>query len=165
MSNNDLEQQKFYLNKFSTRVVGIFHLNEQGNLRNDIIHGYLEGKVPEKLRYHGYTDEMMKSKDFFYLDKIYEYNYSEVNTVRLVKEVENPFDVNPVKVYHNELGDLGYIPFVDKQETIRIMEETEIFFIEISFAGGKYKQIDVNTGDILHKESQPCLKLDIFYEK
>ncbi|MDO4778930.1 MAG: hypothetical protein Q4A42_05200 [Tissierellia bacterium] len=161
----DKEDCKFDLEKLSTNIVGLFHPNENGRIRYEVITDYLEENVDEKDRYSGYTDDMMTAEGYIYFDRVYEFDYAEIGTVYLKCEGENVFDKDPIKVYHNEIGDLGYVPFIDKLKVKEIMDNHCLFLTEIVFEGGNYKELNEITKKIVHVIDNFKIRLNLYYEK
>ncbi|NLW52177.1 MAG: hypothetical protein GXY87_02295 [Tissierellia bacterium] len=161
MEKNKLLDSDFHVYNFSTYVVGLHHFNEDGENRYQIISDYLNSCVNPKFKYSGYSDEDMIADGFYFGEKIYEYSYSEISTIKLIVEKDNKFDKNPIKVYHNTVKDLGYIPSIHKDKVNDILENYTIVYLELEITGGKFKNVE--NGVIVKGETSLGLNVNIFY--
>ena len=151
----------FHVDTLTTHIVGLHHENIDGIDRCTLLGDYLSEIMESKDKYSGYSDQDMLSDGFYFSGRIYEFSYSEISTVKLVVESENIFDKDPIKVYHEKLKDLGYVPFIDKDRVRGIMDNKEIIYIELEVTGGKYKYIE--NGELKKGECSLGLMLHINY--
>lgn len=155
---------EFGLNAFTSYIVGINHINEEGVNRAQLIRDYLSQRVPKDHLYSGYSDQDILSESFYYSDKIFKYSLEEISTIELKIEEDNPFDDKPVKVYHKHIGGLGYIPAIHKEMVKYMVENQRLVYIELRFEGGEYKTL---SNDKTKVEEGVCpleLKLNIYYQ-
>lgn len=162
---NDIDYSDFYIDNFSTYIVGLHHYNEDGELRCDVLKDYLESRIDKEHRYLGYNDDYFLSEDFYYREKIFEFAYSETSTLSLVVDEENYFDTDPVKVYHDVMKDLGYVPRMHKEKVKQIIEQKEIVMIQLCIKGGKYKLIDFDEKKVANGESLLGIDVNIYYKE
>lgn len=154
---------EFGLNNFTSYIVGINHINEDGLNRAQIIRDYLAKKVDDKHLYSGYTDDDILSENFYYSDKIFKYHLEEISSVDFKVEKDNPFDDNPIKVYHKCIGDLGYIPSIHKEIVKYMIENQRLVYIELRFEGGEYKTLSNDKKNVEEGSCPIELILSIYY--
>ena len=92
---------------------------------NDLYEGLSNEKILEK-----YLDE----------DKIYEVRMSGDHEIQLIKEPENKYDPTAIKVVHEEIGHVGYVPAADCKKVKKAIEDG--YSVEWRLTGGKYKVIE-----------------------
>lgn len=116
------------------KVAGITY----GNIQKNIKSFTKEYKESEDL-YEGWTN-----KDILEMysdgDKIFEldiYGYSEIE---LIPEPENIHDPNAIKVIHEDIGQVGYVPAGKCKQVKKALEEK--YTLDWRLLGGKYKYIE-----------------------
>ncbi|MBX4271861.1 hypothetical protein [Clostridium estertheticum] len=79
-------------------------------------------------------------EDYSDEDKIYEVDIFGSDEMQLIPEPENKFDPNAIKIVHEEIGDVGYVPAVDCKKVNKAIEGG--YSMEWRLIGGKHKQIE-----------------------
>lgn len=161
MKEDKLQDLDFHVYNFCTYIVGLHHSNEDGKNRYQLISKYLNSMVNPEYKYSGYSDEDMLANEYYFGEKIYEHSYSEISSIRLIVEEDNKFDKNPIKVYHNTIKDLGYVPSIHKDKVNDIINNSNIMYIELEITGGKFKMVE--NGVLIKGETSLGLTINIFY--
>lgn len=154
----------FHIFTYTSSMVGLYHVNKDGNIRYQILYDYLNDVLDDDKRYDGYKESDILSEDYYNPERLYEYSYKEVNTVQLEMEPDNQFDQHPIKVVHKEMGDLGYLPVIHKDNVADIIVNHNLVTVEMVVKGGKYIDIDLNTRQIERGEDPLQVMLTLFYE-
>jgi len=76
-------------------------------------------------------------------DKIYEVEIYGSTEIKLIPDPQNKFDVNAIKVVHEELGDIGFVPAVDCKRVKKVLESG--YSLNWKLIGGKYKYIEYDS--------------------
>ena len=63
--------------------------------------------------------------------------------VQVIEEPENKYDPTAIKLLHNEIGHLGYVPAVDCKKVKKAIEDG--YSVEWRLIGGKYKFIEYDS--------------------
>ena len=95
---------------------------------DDLYEGLSNEEILEK-----YSDE----------EKIYEVRMSGDHEIQLIPEPENKYDPSAIKVVHEEIGHVGYVPTVDCKKVKKAIEDG--YLIEWRLIGGKYKCIEYDS--------------------
>jgi len=119
------------------KVEGIF----DGIIQREIKAMVKEEKDIDYL-YEGLSNEKILEK---YSDKtkIYEVYMHGDHEIKLIPEPENKYDSTAIKVVHEEIGHVGYVPVVACKEVKKALEDG--YLIEWRLIGGKYKCIRYNS--------------------
>ncbi len=117
----------------------------------------LRKSTPPEKRWSGYTDKaILRIGDY---RRHYEIPYQEhIEGCELVREPQNKHDPNAVKVIINNLH-VGYVPAdIAKQVGEMIRRKPTITWI---ITGGRYKQLDSDTNEVLTMSANYYIKIII----
>lgn len=146
--------QHFFFN-----VVGISKKND----RNEDIQKLIKAFVKDELEYGGLDKyEGMTNKEILeYEEDVYEVDIYGFDEISLEPEPENPYDPNAVKVIHEEIGHIGYVPreYTDRVKTA-LRNDYEI---EWKLAGGRLKYVDDDEYKVKTKTLNYGVVIDIYY--
>lgn len=121
---------------FDTYVAGLEHRINKKDIDN-----YLKEEA-----YNNFEEttakEIREEDEYNFEYKLWQYEHSEDNTVLLEYEPTNEYDKNAIKIIHDELGFVGYIPKKHCTEVKNILENHSNINFELVFLGGKYKYVD-----------------------
>lgn len=73
-------------------------------------------------------------------DKIYEVDIYGSSEIKLVPDPQNKFDPNAIKIVHEEIGDIGYVPATNCKRIKKVLESG--YSLEWKLIGGKSKYIE-----------------------
>lgn len=76
-------------------------------------------------------------------DKIYEVDIYGSTEIKLIPDPQNKFDSNAIKVVHEDLGDIGFVPAVDCKKVKKVLESG--YSLKWKLIGGKYKYIEYDS--------------------
>ena len=130
--------QTLYKNKMDFNVVGISKTNDKGKDIQSLIGDYVEEQIQAEYidAYDGMTNKEIIEDG----DRIFEADLSGSFEIKLVPEPENPYDPNAIKVVHNEMGHIGYVP---AHTTDKVKDATKgPHRLEWQLLGGKFKYAD-----------------------
>ncbi|WP_276885681.1 HIRAN domain-containing protein [Anaerococcus lactolyticus] len=147
-------------NIFTTRVVGVTKENQDGTDRQKLIKNY----VKEHCDSNKFDKDNMSymSNEDIKLDgyKQWQYDLFEENTVNLVPEPDNPYDENAIKVIHNKIGHIGYIPKESNQDLMNFLKEhNNQVTINMNLEGGPYKYYNEYQDKVISKSAPFYFKL------
>lgn len=137
-SNNS---NKNYPNKkhICFRVAGISKKND----RNEDIQKLIKGFVKQEIEMQDYSYDGMTNKEIFECGKeVYEADIDGCDEISFVPEPDNPYDPNAIKVIHDEIGHIGYVP-ADMAKRVSDIISSD-YDIEWKLVGGKYKYVDID---------------------
>ncbi|HEY5562782.1 MAG TPA: HIRAN domain-containing protein [Clostridiaceae bacterium] len=118
----------------------------------DIFDGIIQREIKAMVKeekdidnlYKGLSNEEILEK-YSEKDKIYEVYMHGNHEIKLIPEPENKYDSTAIKVVHEEMGDVGYVPAIDCKKVKRALEEG--YLIEWRLVGGKYKCVRHDSGN------------------
>lgn len=96
---------------------------------------------PEYIKNSDIEEESNYIPDVHY----YQYEMEEYDTVSLIPEPDNPYDPKAIKVVHNDMGVLGYIPMDDQNKIKDFLNNNEKITFLLKLKGGPYKYFDEDT--------------------
>ena len=73
-------------------------------------------------------------------ERVYELNINGYSEIELIPEPGNKFDPNAIKVIHEDIGHVGYVPATYCKKVKKAIEEG--YELEWKLLGGKYKYIE-----------------------
>lgn len=119
-------------------------------------------------RYEGLSPKEIKEKKD---SKIYEmpqlYKFTN-DKVKFVKEPQNEYDKNAIRIELNDIGKIGYVPKKINIELKEVFETKNIFELNAFIKGGKYKKVyeDGSIEEISRDYSEYKVVVVVkFYEK
>gem|GEM_PF-2070168 len=131
-----IEEEKIIIKEVKEiifKVEGIF----DGIIQREIKAMVKEEKDIDYL-YKGLSNEEILEK-YSEKDKIYEVYMHGNHEIKLILEPENKYDPIAIKVVHEEIGDVGYVPAINCKRVKKALEDGDS--IEWKLIGGKYKCI------------------------
>ena len=146
-------------NHFFFNVAGISKTNDRGEDIQSLIKRY----VAEQLEYGGEEKyEGMTNKEILeYGDDVYEVDLDGGCEVTLELEPDNPYDPNAIKVIHDEIGHIGYVPTEHTARTKTALGND--CDIDWKLVGGKYKYVDDEEDKVKTKTLTYGMSIDIRY--
>lgn len=120
-------------------VAGVTAKNDEGKDIQKLISSYVKDWLGYNDAYEGLTNKEIKED--YYGDKVYEADVFSFDDITFIPEPDNPYDANAIKVIHEELGHIGYVPKSDTKEVKEILKHHE-YRVEGEILGGKYKYVD-----------------------
>lgn len=149
-------------NIFTTKIVGVTKENKDGTDRQKLIKDYVKENYDSNK--FDKDDMSYMSNEDIKLDgyKQWQYELFEENTVDLVPEPDNPYDENAIKVIHNKMGHIGYIPKESNQDLMNFLKEhNNQVTINMNLEGGPYKYYNEYQDKVISKSVPFYFKLVI----
>lgn len=149
-------------NIFTTKVVGVTKENKDGTDRQKLIKNYVKENCDSNK--FDKKDMSYMSNEDIKLDgyKQWQYELFEENTVDLVPEPDNPYDENAIKVIHNKMGHIGYIPKESNQGLMSFLKDhNNQVTINMNLEGGPYKYYNEYQDKVVSKSVPFYFKLVI----
>lgn len=130
-----------------TYVAGVKYTNPYGENRQKLIREYVKEhhdiNLFDKYDYNYVSNkEIEEESGYGFRKKYYKYELEEFDTIRLVKEPDNPYDENAIAIIHEEMGHIGYIPREDIDKVKILLDKNEKLEYRLKFYGGRYKYFD-----------------------
>lgn len=147
-------------NHFYFNVVGVTRKNDQGKDIQKLIRAYVKDEVEfSGSAYEGLTNkEILESGE-----DVYEADVSGNYEVTLQPEPSNPYDPDAVKVIHESIGHIGYVPREHTGKALKAISEDHE--IEWRIVGGKYKYVDREEEKVRTKTLTYGITVDVDYQK
>lgn len=156
-TNNEQKKE----NHFHFNVAGITKNNDENKSIQKIIKEF----VKIELEFHGSCDkyEGMTNKEILeYGGDVYEADiYGNSEEIILEPEPENPYDPKAIKVIHEEIGHVGYVPADWTNKVHSVLNKD--YNIEWKLVGGKMKYVDYNEEKVKIKTLNYGMVIDIYY--
>lgn len=130
-----------------TYVAGVKYKNPYGQSRQKLIKDYVKEchncDIFDKDDYDYVSDkDIEEAYDFGWEKRYYQYELEEFDTIKLVKEPENPYDEHAIAIIHEEMGHIGYIPRKHIHKVKKLMDCGRDLSFKIILNGGRYKYYD-----------------------
>lgn len=150
---------KKYDNHFYFNVVGISKKNDKGEDVQKLIKQF----VADEIEYHGVDkyDGMTNKEILEYGEDVCEVDIYGYDEITLEPEPDNLYDPNAIKVIHEEIGHIGYVPQDFTSRTMTALKKD--YNIEWKLIGGKRKYIDHNEDKVRTETRNYGVVIDIFY--
>ncbi|HEK9993497.1 TPA: HIRAN domain-containing protein [Streptococcus equi subsp. zooepidemicus] len=135
--------------------------NSSFQVAGTIYHQKEVTKVAEILSSNIYYKGLTNQKIINYIQnshigRIYKYNYLKSNEVKLVREPNNKYDHNAIKVLVKDIF-IGYIPREIAKKISRFLKNKKYSYnADINIYGGPYKAIDMNSNIIEYQSDINC---------
>jgi len=148
-------QKHFFFN-----VVGISKTNDEGKDIQKLIRRH----VKDELEYTDYAYEGMTNKEILeYGEDVYEADISGDYEVTFEPEPDNPYDPKAIKVKHEDIGHIGYVP---RDYTSRVFKAlSQDYKVEWKLVGGKYKYVDWEEDKVRTKTLNYGVVVDVTYKE
>lgn len=166
-SKNTIESPKSIIAKkqpsldqhFFFNVVGISKKND----RSEDIQKLIKEFVKDELEYGGLDKyEGMTNKEILeYEEDVYEVDIYGFDEISLEPEPENPYDSNAIKVIHDEIGHIGYVPR-DSTDRVKTALQND-YDLEWKLVGGKMKYVDQDEYKVRTKTLNYGIVINIYY--
>lgn len=149
----------------STYVAGTKYKNSDGTNRQNIIKNYVKDNHDsdsfDKDDYEYVSNKEIEEESGILDIEYYQYELTEYDSIKLEIEPDNPYDENAIKIIHNKMGHIGYIPSKDTEKVNQILSNKELdVSYKIILQGGRYKYFDTNSYKVRIK-SKP-FKFDLY---
>lgn len=140
-------------------VVGISKKNDKGRDIQSLIRAYVDDEL-EMEHVDAYED--LTNKEILEDDlEVFEVDISGDFEIELDPEPDNPYDPNAIKVIHDEIGHIGYVP---KEMTMKVKEAIDNDAdLEWRLIGGKMKYVDSETDKVKTKTLTYGVTIDLYY--
>lgn len=153
----------------STYVAGTKYKNSDGTNRQNIIKNYVKDNHDsdsfDKNDYDYVSNKEIEEESGLLDIEYYQYELTEYNSIELEREPDNPYDENAIKIIHNKMGQIGYIPRKDTEKVNQILSNKELdVSYKIILLGGRYKYFDTNSYKVRIKSKPFNFNLDITYK-
>lgn len=153
----------------STYVAGTKYKNSDGTNRQKIIKNYVKDNHDsdsfDKNDYDYVSNKEIEEESGILDIEYYQYELTEYNSIELEREPDNPYDENAIKIIHNKMGQIGYIPRKDTEKVNQILSNKELdVSYKIILLGGRYKYFDTNSYKVRIKSKPFNFNLDITYK-
>lgn len=147
-----------YEKHFFFNVVGITKKNDRGQDIQKIIKEFVKEQLEYMEEpYQGYTNKEILE----YGEDVYEVDIYGYDEISLIPEPDNQYDSNAIKVIHEEIGHIGYVPreYTDRVKTA-LRNDYEI---EWKLVGGKLKYVDYDEYKVRTKTLNYGVMIDVYY--
>lgn len=153
----------------STYVTGTKYKNSDGTNRQKIIKNYVKDNHDsdsfDKNDYDYVSNKEIEEESGILDIEYYQYELTEYNSIELEREPDNPYDENAIRIIHNKMGQIGYIPRKDTEKVNQILSNKELdVSYKIILLGGRYKYFDTNSYKVRIKSKPFNFNLDITYK-
>lgn len=153
----------------STYVAGTKYKNSDGTNRQNIIKNYVKDNHDsdsfDKDDYEYVSNKVIEEESRILEIEYYQYELTEYDSIKLEIEPDNPYDENAIKIIHNKMGHIGYIPRKDTEKVNKILSNKELdVSYKIILLGGKYKYFDTNSYKVRIKSKPFNFDLHITYK-
>jgi hypothetical protein len=146
-------------NHINFNVVGISKNNDVGQDIQSLIKDFVKEEIEmgNVDAYEGLTNKEILMDDL----EVYEVDIYGDYEIELVPEPDNLFDPEAIKVIHDEIGHLGYVP---REMTSRVSEAIENDAdLEWKLVGGKIKYADLESDKVRTKTLNYGVSIDLYY--
>lgn len=153
----------------STYVAGTKYKNSDGTNRQNIIKNYVKDNHDsdsfDKDDYEYVSNKEIEEESRILDIEYYQYELTEYDSIKLEIEPDNPYDENAIKIIHNKMGHIGYIPSKDTEKVNQILSNKELdVSYKIILQGGRYKYFDTNSYKVRIKSKPFNFDLYITYK-
>ena len=129
--------------KYSFRVVGVTKENDIGSSIPKLLEKYLEEHM---LKTGGERYDSMTNKEIEEWDiEVFEYQPA-TTYFELEPEPNNTYDKDAIKIVHNKIGHVGYVPTDKTKEVKELLANDPL--IKGVIRGGNFKYLDYETGKV-----------------
>lgn len=146
--------------KLGFKVKGVTYENEDGKPIQSLIKQIVSEHLEEYDAYEGLSKKEMCED--YEGERIYQIDSAGVGDIDLVPDMNNEHDPNAVKVYHRELGHLGYVP-KEKTSMIKDILRKDGLKYKWFITGGKYKVC--RDGEVEENEDDYGMRIEILYSR
>lgn len=161
IENPDNESPSKNSNHIYFNVAGISKTNDQ----NQNIQKLIKGFVKEHIEMVGYRYEDMTKKEILEsYENVYEADIYGDHEIKFEPEPDNPYDPNAIKVIHEDIGHIGYVPKDINKKVLDIISSD--YNIEWKLIGGKYKYADIDDDGnekVITKTLNYGITIDLYY--
>ncbi len=142
---------------FSFNVVGISKKNDQGDNIQKLIREF----VKDQIEFSGEdVYEGMSNKEILEdgVD-VFEVDLGDYGDIELIPEPDNPYDPNAIKVIHEDIGHIGYVPKESTQKVKSVLDKD--YEVEWKLVGGKKKYVDYDEDKVKTETLHYGMVIDI----
>ena len=164
-NNKNISKEKIIL----TYVAGTKYKNSDGSNRQKIIKNYVKDNHDsdsfDKDDYEYVSNNEIEEESRILDIEYYQYELTEYDSIKLEREPDNPYYENAIKIIHNKMGQIGYIPQKDTEKVNQILSNKELeVSYKIILLGGRYKYFDTNSYKVKIKSKPFNFDLHITYK-
>jgi len=135
---SNIPTKKKVTNQLSFRVAGISKKNDRQEDIQKLIKEYVAEAI--ELGHTEAYEEMTNAEIKEDGGEFYEADLYGYDEIELIPEPTNPHDPNAIKVMHEEIGHIGYVPAEYTEQVKSIMDKD--YEVEWKLLGGKMKYVD-----------------------
>lgn len=144
--------------KISFNVTGITKPNDKGENPQQNIKEF----VKQYIEMNGYSYMDMTNKEILeHGEDVYEVDIYGSDDISFKQEPDNPFDPSAIKVIHDEIGHVGYVPKDLTKKVWNIVSSEHD--IEWKLVGGKFKYIDYEEDKVKTKTNTYGISIELLY--
>ena len=152
--------------KYTFKVAGITKNNDCNEDIQKLIRAFVRDELEEGCEpYDGLTNKDILED--YYDDRVYEaFGICGTTEIDFIFEPDNPYDANAIKVIHEDVGHIGYVPKADNIKVSEIINNTK-YKVLWEIVGGKYKYVGQDENDedrvMVEKDYSYGVKVEIAY--
>lgn len=146
-------------NYFSFNVAGITKNNDKGIDIPKLIKEYVKHEIEQSgFEYEGLTNKEIKES----LEHVPEVDLDGCEEIYFEFEPSNPYDPNAIKIFHVEMGHIGYVPREYTQNVKKIIQKE--FKLNWRLVGGKEKYYNPGTDQIITETNNYGIIINLYYD-
>lgn len=152
--NSNQGKQHYYFN-----VVGISKKNDKGQDIQKLIKEYVAEQI--KMGHTEQYEDMSNAEILESGEQVYEADIYGDYEIKFEFEPINQYDPNAIKIIHEDIGHIGYVP---KEETTKLKSIlTGDYDLTWKLIGGKAKYIDEDEDKVKTKTLSYGITIDLYY--
>lgn len=142
-------------------VAGVTKKNDQGKDIQKLIRELIEDELASSEPYDGLTNKEILED--YYDERVYEYtDLYGTDEIYFEFEPDNPYDSNAIKVMHEYIDHIGYVPREYNKQVGQIIRNGN-YDIEWEIVGGKYKYVDELEDKVKTQKDNYGVKIKLLY--
>jgi hypothetical protein len=150
--------------RYSFNVVGVTKANDAGKDIQSLIRDIVREKLEYECEPYGGVTNREILEDY-YGERAYEaVDVGGRKEISLIPEPNNPYDPNSIKVVHEHLAHIGYVPRKDNVRVAEIIKNRK-YSTSWTVVGGKYKYVDTNDKVRVESGHHYGIVVDITFEE
>lgn len=145
--------------RITFNVAGISKKNDQGENIQKLIRDFVKDEIEfgGEDAYEGMTNKEILE----YGEPVFEVDLGDYGDIELIPEPDNPYDSNAIKVIHNDIGHIGYVP---KEITTKLQPLLDKNYeVEWKLVGGKRKYVDENEDKVRTETLHYGMVIDLIH--
>ncbi len=142
-------------------VAGVTKTNDAGQNIQRLLSKLAKQELESVEAYQGLTNKEIRED--YYGERVYEVSdVSGYDDVYFTLEPTNPYDPNAIKVFHKQLGHIGYVPRETNVKVGRLIDGAE-YGVFWELVGGKFKYVDEEDDKVRVETHNYGIKIEITY--